>query len=230
MSLNAKFDEDPEGYEAIRQCWLNSRRTMFIKDWLRSLALPPGARVLEIGSGTGLLLRNLGGQFPAFDFTGLEPIAAYVDFASARRGPPNVRFVPGTAETAGKSVSGPFHAILSNDVLHHVESVGETVSNAAAISARGCRWLAIEPNPANPYVFCSQSLRTGEKNFRPAEFLGICGGNGWRLTRRGYIFAIPPFVKEAPDWMTSLERRIEGFALIAGGIRLDLEFPRPSRR
>ena len=224
MSRNAKFDEDPEGYEVIRRCWLNSRRAMFIADWIRRLALPPGARVLEIGSGTGLLLRNLAGQFPALDFTGLEPIAAYVDFASARCGSPNVSFVSGAAEMAKQTLSPPFHAILSNDVLHHVESVGETVGNASAVSARGCRWLAIEPNAINPYVFCGQSLKSGEKNFYPTEFLGICGENGWRLIRRGHIFAIPPFMKEPPDWLKTLERRIEGFAPIAGGIRLDLEF------
>ena len=226
MGLNATFDDDPEGYERLRRCWLNTRREMFISWWLRQLRLADGASVMEIGSGTGWLLRNLSREFPSFRFVGLEPIGEYVDFATARNSSSNLRFVRGTAKEARQCVRGSFEAFLSNDVLHHVESIEGTVRSVSAIAAPGCRWLAIEPNPLNPYVFCNQAFKTGERNFAPRTFLRTCGTHRWKPLDRRYLFAIPPFVKEAPQWMKSWERRMEGYALIGGGICLDLSFPK----
>jgi len=221
VSLNAGFDSDPEGYDRIRRCWLNQRRTLFVIERLREYGIGPGAAVLELGSGTGWLLRELAQAFPEVRFCGLEPLDAYVAYASERTPAPNVRFVCSRAENAAACLDEKFQVILSNDVLHHVESVTHVCGSAAGVAEPGCYWLAMEPNPLNPYVRCSQFLKRGERNFDLREFARAAAASGWHVGSREYLFLVPPFFREAPEWLQELERRLEGFPLLGGGVCLE---------
>jgi ubiquinone/menaquinone biosynthesis C-methylase UbiE len=224
MALNSIYDDDPERYQQHRDCWLNRRRALFVAERLRGYRLPPGGRVLEIGSGTGQLLRELSRQFPELSFWGLEPQASYIEFALQRAGPEDVRYVRGTAEQAHNLLNGTFHAILSNDVLHHVESLERSASSVARLAASGCRWLAIEPNSLNLYAQIGQWRKPEEHPFRPKEFLIAARASGWSLKQRRYLFLVPPFVREAPGWLKALERRLEGIPFAGGGICLECVF------
>src|SRR4051794_23200688 len=72
-SLNAQWEGRPEAYEELRRCWLNERRLRFLTEQLQAAALPAGSRVLELGCGTGWLVRQLAGRLPHLEFTGLDP-------------------------------------------------------------------------------------------------------------------------------------------------------------
>jgi SAM-dependent methyltransferase len=221
MALNSVYDDRPDEYELQRQCWLNHRRAKFIAGKIRQ-ALPDGADVLELGSGTGWLLRGLGEQFPHLNFWGVEPMESYVKFSRERNRAPNVHYFQGTAETVDTHLRCRPEVVLSNDVLHHVESLTDTVRSVSRISAPGSLWLAIEPNCNNPYSFVSQSVKHGERNFWPGEFRAIAKASCWSIEEQRYLFLIPPFVSSPPEWLKRLERTLESVPFLGGGVCLEM--------
>jgi tRNA G46 methylase TrmB len=68
---NSVYDADPARYHALRSCWLNQRRGCFVETWLRQ---QPAGPVLELGSGTGMLLNRLAAALPDREFCGLDPL------------------------------------------------------------------------------------------------------------------------------------------------------------
>ena len=134
--LNSTYDASPSDYDLLRDCWLNQRRFLFIAERLVGWGVSSGGSVLELGSGTGWLLRRLAARFPSISFVGLEPNPLYVDFAEARGRDENLRYVEGSVEKAGSLLDERLDVILSNDVLHHVESQ----ATAATGSGRGLHW------------------------------------------------------------------------------------------
>ena len=224
MSLNSVYDGMPERYDELRQCWLNRRRATFIAERLRAWNLGAGASVLEIGSGTGQLLRELAPLFPRAEFFGIAPQAEYVEYSVSRTTAPNLHFSCGKAEAASVLYEERFSGVLSNDVLHHVDSVPDAIGSVSKIAAPACRWLAIEPNAMNPYAFLGQSLKSGERNFWPGEYLRAAQACGWSLEMRQYIFAIPPFVRATPpQWMQNLELALERIPFVGGGVCVEMK-------
>jgi ubiquinone/menaquinone biosynthesis C-methylase UbiE len=221
--LNSKWDNQPEKYAALRDCWLNQRRELHLRGFLAQAR--PGQVVLEIGSGTGGLLLSLSRQFPDLEFHGVEPQGAYVEYARRVALHPEDRklsFHIGYAEALPSRLPQADY-ILTNDVIHHWSDPLRAVKEITRASKPGARWKAIEPNSFNPYVFMGQSLKQGERNFRPAVFLSELRKSGWLLQKKEYLFLIPPFWKNPPLVAKKLEQALEGFAPLAGGISLDSE-------
>jgi ubiquinone/menaquinone biosynthesis C-methylase UbiE len=218
-SLNSQWEGQPDAYEELRRCWLNGRRLQFLAERLEAARLPDGSRVLELGCGTGWLVRELAGRLPQLAFTGLDPDPSYVRYAREHAAHGNERYLEGTAEGL-PAAPDRFAVVLSNDVLHHVASLGQTFENAARVAQTGTEWLAIEPNYLNPYTFARQQFTFDERNFFPRQAVRAGRASGWRLTGRQHLFLIPPFVRTAPGWMVALERRFEGVPPLAGGVCL----------
>jgi SAM-dependent methyltransferase len=217
--LNSTYDDNPERYDRLRDCWLNRRHEEFIAARLNCYQRPADSLVLEIGSGTGWLLNRLGARFPALRFAGVEPIAGYVEYAQ-KNAAPNVRYLASTLEQADALAESP-RAVLSNDVLHHVPSYEEALRAAARLAAPACRWLAIEPNCKNLYTFVKQATGYGEQNFWPGRFRRMAAREGWRLDGKGHLFLVPPSVDQPPQWMQAIERFGERVPFLAGGVYLE---------
>jgi SAM-dependent methyltransferase len=223
--LNSTYDASPSDYDLLRDCWLNQRRFLFIAERLAGWGVSSGATVLELGSGTGWLLRRLAARFPSIAFVGLEPNPLYVDFSEARGRDENLRYVEGSVENAVSLLDERFDVILSNDVLHHVESEATAARQAFGVARPGAHWLVIEPNWKNPYVFLGSARRRGERNFWPGPFCEAAQVAGFSVEGRGHLFLIPPLVKRAPGWLKRMETALERVPLIAGGVYLDLTRP-----
>lgn len=83
--------------------------------------LEEGARILEIGCGTGALCRALKRWYPSAEVVGLDRDDAFIDYARERNTGETYR--KGDA-TALPFADGSFDVTISNTVSEHVESSG----------------------------------------------------------------------------------------------------------
>jgi SAM-dependent methyltransferase len=229
LPKNAEWDSDPAAYDRLRQQagWITQRRRQYLHDWLQGL--PHAKQILEIGSGTGRLLLELADALPGRRWTGLEPLPAYIAYAQKLRQTQshmsNVAFRMGSAEQADAALKPDtgYAAILSNDVLHHLDNYDAALGAIARLAPKDAEWCAIEPNVLNPYAAFNQWRRKHEKNFWPQPFLRAAERAGWRLKRKEYLFLIPPAIPNPPNWLKLAERRLEKTPLLAGGVALVLQ-------
>jgi len=222
---NAEWDDRPAEYATIRDCWLTRRRISRVADSLREAC--PGDRILDVGSGVGELVIELAASHPDLLFTGVEPQRAYVDFATktaSERRVRNVDFQVGHAESLAETLGSKrqFQWILSNDLLHHVPDQSHVLRSIGEVALPGARWLAIEPNWRNPYVLVGCAVKRGERNFWPAGFLARAEATGWSGQGRDFLFLIPLFMKRPSRFLIDLERALEHYPLLAGGVALTL--------
>ena len=95
-------------------------------------AVPPGSRVLDVGCGSGLLLALLADRGRIASGTGLDTSDSAISLAKRLNGLP-LTFVRQDAQDAWPT--GPFDAILLNDVLHHVPPRSQRAVVAQAVAA-----------------------------------------------------------------------------------------------
>jgi ubiquinone/menaquinone biosynthesis C-methylase UbiE len=108
-----------------------------LADYLGDLPLPDGARVLEVGCGTGAVARTIAGRPGIGDVVGLDPSAVFVDHARRLAdGVPNVSYVVGSG-TALPSDDAAFDAVIFHTVLSHIPDAGGALAEAARVTVAG---------------------------------------------------------------------------------------------
>lgn len=234
---NSVWDRDPEAYDARRRwdSWLEQRRLTFWRDWIVKKSREQGLsepQILEIGSGTGFLAAKTVESCCSEDisarWTGVEPLDEYVRISQQRiegkHSFHNLSFYQGEAEDLVRAgVAGRnYDFVLSNDVLHHVQSLPRVLEQLADVTRAGSVWGVMEPNAFHPYIFLCQALRRGEKNFFQKYFLDQATRFGWVCESNRFLFAIPSFMSHPPIWMKNLEKRIENKANCGGAIFLEM--------
>ncbi|WP_369132754.1 methyltransferase domain-containing protein [Modestobacter sp. I12A-02662] len=221
--LNASFDDEPERYDDLRAAGHMARRRA--EYFRRVVARVPG-QVVELGCGTGTLLRRLATVHPDRSFLGVEPLPNYVEFArerAAAAGLRNVRFESAPGEELDQVVpSGSAGLVISVDSLHHVVDLDRVVAAVHAATAVDGRWYAMEPNRVHPYVWAYHVLTTGERTFAARDFLRRARQQGWTLVDRRRMFIYPSGVRSVPAWAAGLERQLETNRLLSGALVHDL--------
>jgi ubiquinone/menaquinone biosynthesis C-methylase UbiE len=224
--LNASFDDVPDAYDRLRASGHMARRRA---EYFEGVVAESSGLVLEVGCGTGSLLRYLAARFPKRTFVGVEPLSTYVDFArqqAAEADLTNVRFEVGMGEELA-ALAGPVPAglVISVDMLHHVRDMGKVAREILRVTAPGGRWTAQEPNAIHPYVWLYHTLTAGERTFPARSFLDIARGAGWQPVGRDTMYLFPSGVAKVPAWAERLERRAERLRPISGAVVLHLVRP-----
>jgi SAM-dependent methyltransferase len=114
---------------------------------LEVLALPPGARVLDLGVGSGWTSRWLARC--GYRVVGLDIAPKMVEIATeqAAREGLTVQFHSADIEALDRmDPLGRFDACLAYDMLHHVERLDLVLRGVASRLEPGGRFLAVEPN------------------------------------------------------------------------------------
>lgn len=224
--LNAAFDDVPEQYDDLRAAGHMARRRLAF--FSAVVGRTPGP-VVELGCGTGTLLRQLAAAHPDRTFLGVEPLPNYVEFARERAAAlalDNVRFEAAPGESFGQVVpEGSAGLVVSVDALHHVVDLDRVVDQVFTATRGNGRWVAMEPNRVHPYVLAYHVLTHGERTFDAGDFLARARARGWSLVRRRLMYTYPSGVSRVPAWAARLELRLEHNRLLAGAVVHDLVRP-----
>ncbi|MCZ4124617.1 class I SAM-dependent methyltransferase [Streptomyces sp. H39-S7] len=109
----------------------------------RRLGLPDagrGARVLDLGCGTGASTAALLSAAGHADITAVDASAGMLERAAAKTWPPGVRFVHAAAEQlVAAGVDGPFDAVFAAYLFRNVTDPDATLAAVRAAMAPGAR-------------------------------------------------------------------------------------------
>ena len=226
VPYNAAYDDQPELYDELRDQGHMARRRL--EFFTQVVHRTPGP-VVELGCGTGTLLRHLASRFPDRSFTGTEPLPNYVEFARQRAvetGLTNVRFEAATGERLSSVVdAGTVGLVISVDTLHHVTDLDAVVREAFTAAMHDGRWWTMEPNRLHPYVLAYHVLTEGERTFPARAFRRRARAGGWELVNRQSLYIYPSGVRAVPGWAEVAERRLERNRLLSGAVVHDLVKP-----
>jgi ubiquinone/menaquinone biosynthesis C-methylase UbiE len=108
------------------------------KRLVERLELKDGARVLDVGCGTGRLSRWVAERLgPGGSVVGIDPLAERVDVARTRGG--GVRFEVGQAENLGAFEDASFDAVCMASVFRWVEDKAKALAEVRRVLRRGGR-------------------------------------------------------------------------------------------
>ena len=137
----AAFDARAGGYEGG---WLG-RLHQQIADRTAELALavaPGPRRILDVGCGTGYLLRELAGRCPqAVELVGVDPAGGMIAAARAAGGDDRLRYVEGTAEGL-PFAEGSFDLVVSTTSFDHWADQQAGLAECARVLVPG-GWLVL---------------------------------------------------------------------------------------
>ena len=123
-----------------------------LEDYLADLPLPDGARVLEVGCGTGAVARTLAVRPGVGEVVGLDPSPVFVRRArQIAAGVDNLSYVVGGG-TALPFDDGTFNAVVFHTVLSHIPEAGAALAEAARVTAAGGALAAFDGDYATTTV------------------------------------------------------------------------------
>jgi ubiquinone/menaquinone biosynthesis C-methylase UbiE len=172
-----------------------------LEEYLRDLPLPPGARALEIGCGTGAVARVLAGRPQAGEVTGIDPSPVFIE--RARRlaaGRPKLSFLVGDGRDLPFG-DGRFDLVVCHTVLSHVPGPERVLAEAARVVAGG-GWLAafdgdyatttVATSTTDPLQACAQATMEAvvHDRFLVRRLPALVRQAGWTVARvrsHGYL-------------------------------------------
>lgn len=178
-------------YENMRRIerthwWFCARREILTEE-LRRMEIAPGARILEVGCGTG---GNLGMLSKFGDVTGLEPDDESRAYAQRETGVPVVGgFLPGPLPDLG----APFDVVAAFDVIEHLD---DDLASLIALKDRlkpGGRMIATVP--AHPWMWSEHDVvHHHKRRYRRSAFVDLFQRAGMPLRRMTYFNSLlfPP--------------------------------------
>lgn len=136
----------PQAYEDMARVqgthWWYAARRRILRAQLQSLELPAGARILEVGSGTGAnlaVLREFG------EVTGLEMSARAITHAQRQSPPGQVTVVQGSFPEDIDRLTGRFDLVCLLDVLEHLPDDAHALQRLNDLLRPGGRILITVP-------------------------------------------------------------------------------------
>jgi ubiquinone/menaquinone biosynthesis methyltransferase len=131
-----EFDRVARRYDLL--CALNPGYGKHLVWSARRLALPPGARVLDLCCGTGLSTAALVKTYPDAEVTGLDASSEMLEVARRKPALAGVRFIAGDAmDPAAAGASGRFDGVLMAYGIRNVPDPDLCLARVRALLAPG---------------------------------------------------------------------------------------------
>ena len=106
----------------------------------------PGA-ILDVGCGTGRLLRSAGERFPGAKLFGVDAAVEMVKQAQSSTREGTIQFLQATAEEL-PFPDGAFDLVFSTMTFHHWQNQGQGAAEVARVLTPDGRWLLAEFVPS----------------------------------------------------------------------------------
>jgi ubiquinone/menaquinone biosynthesis C-methylase UbiE len=124
------------------------------------------AAILDVGCGTGQLLRAAEARFPGARLEGVDPAVEMVNHAASRSGGGALRFQQAAAE-ALPFPDAQFDLVFSTMTFHHWRDQRKGSAEVARVLAPGGRWLLAEFISTGPVTLARKLLRLHQFPGRP---------------------------------------------------------------
>jgi SAM-dependent methyltransferase len=122
-----------ESYERFMGRWSRLLAPLLID----FTAIPDGARVLDLGSGTGALAFSLAGRRTSSHVVGIDPSKEYVDYSNSKNSfPGRVTFQVGDAQNL-KLSDRSFGAVLSLLVFNFIQDARKALAEVLRVTEPG---------------------------------------------------------------------------------------------
>lgn len=132
------FDQVAGSYDLLTG--LNPGYRKHLRWSAERLALPPGARVLDLCCGTGLSTTALARAIPGARIDGLDASRGMIDVARKRRSRVGVRYVLGDAMRLGEAgITGPYDGVLMAYGIRNMPDPDEALAGVHAVLVPGGR-------------------------------------------------------------------------------------------
>lgn len=197
------FDQEAARYDAWK------KRHWHYYDTLKSLyadAIPPDARVLEVGCGTGDILAHL----RASRSLGIDVSPAMIEIA--RKKYPHIEWRACTAEALTAEGGHAFDVIYLSDVIEHLEDRESTFAAIRALCRPGSKVIIGMANPLwEPLLMFLESM--GKKmpegpheRISLRELDALLARHGFVLERRIRRLLLPVHVPLISNALMAIER------------------------
>jgi tRNA (cmo5U34)-methyltransferase len=136
------FQDEADESDALTRRY-QTRYDEMLDELISRVRVPAGARILDLGGGTGTLAEQLLDRMPGASITVLDASSRALAVAERKlhRFAPRVRFVERVFEDMPE---GPFEAVVSTLALHHLgtddEKKRQYARILAALTPGGCFW------------------------------------------------------------------------------------------
>jgi ubiquinone/menaquinone biosynthesis C-methylase UbiE len=200
-----------------------------LEEYLADLPLPDGARVLEVGCGTGAVARTLAVRPGVGEVVGVDPSPVFVQRArEIAAGVANLSYVVGGG-TALAFDDGAFDAVIFHTVLSHIPEAGTALAEAARVTAPGGALAAFDGDYAtttvaagdhDPLQACVDAAMEAlvHDRYLVRRLGALVRAAGWevvRLRSHGYVES------EDPGYMLTLVDRGADTLVAAGRLGSD---------
>jgi len=193
----------PDAYDEMarlqhRHWWFLARRQI-MRSVLRKLALPPQARILEVGSGTGANLALLS-EFG--HVTGLEMSSEAIEFARAQglETADKVQLQLGRCPEDLVRFMQPFDLICLFDVLEHIDDDRAALTALAKLLKPGASLIISVPAYRWLWGPHDESLHH-KRRYRRADLVRLCDETGLEVVRSTYFNTLLlPFAVAGRVW------------------------------
>ena len=186
---DSDFDRDPEVLESLWKMeethFWHAARNRWILEALRKSGILAPSKILEVGCGSGTVVRAL--QKAGYDVTGID--TADIQIAKADKRCPAATFIHGQVENLPAPHQGPYQAVCFLDVLEHLDDPIKLLGNARKwLSPNG---VVIVTVPAHQSLYSAIDFLGGhKKRYEPGELSSLLSECGLMNVQEYGIFRV----------------------------------------
>ncbi len=149
---------------------------------------PAPARVLDVGCGTGMLLRGLAVRLPeAAELSGIDPAAGMIDQARAKSGDPRLTFTQGVAERLPFG-DGAFDLVITTTSFDHWADQRAGLAECRRVLAPG--GLFVLTDQCSSWLLPTLAGSRSDRARTPLRATRLLAAAGFRSLRWHRLYAV----------------------------------------